>query len=162
MTEGLFSFFARLVKLSSKSIYNYIRVAWNLTAWSKLYMAVFIIAPPFMRRVAASGTLNTLIPFLVSTCCKCVKAVVFPAHGPPVRHILWICWFSFPCPIYELFDEKKKFDIFLALVCTKRPPLTKLCWWAVFETDFLQWFRSYFISIFIYYLFLILITTNIH
>ena len=44
-------------------------------------------APPFIKIVAASGTRSTRYPI----CFKCsdivVRAVVLPAHGPPVRQM---------------------------------------------------------------------------
>jgi hypothetical protein len=48
------------------------------------------MAPPFINRVAASGTYNTLKPIYVSTVVRVVRAVVLPAHGPPVKQILVI------------------------------------------------------------------------
>ena len=53
-------------------------------------------APPFINSVAASGTNKTLKPIYYSTTERVANAVVFPAHGPPVRHILVIgCLLSF-------------------------------------------------------------------
>jgi hypothetical protein len=49
-----------------------------------------IIAPPFMSRVAASGTINTRNPSYVKSVYSIASAVVLPAHGPPVMHILKI------------------------------------------------------------------------
>lgn len=55
---------------------------------SKVKSCMSIMAPPFPKRVAASGTQNTLSPNDVSTFCKCDRAVVLPAQGPPVKHSL--------------------------------------------------------------------------
>ena len=53
-------------------------------------------APPFIKIVAASGTYNTLKPICYKTTDNVANAVVFPAHGPPVKHILVIgCLLSF-------------------------------------------------------------------
>jgi hypothetical protein len=43
-----------------------------------------------MRIVAASGTCNTLNPIYYKTTERVASAVVLPAHGPPVKHILVI------------------------------------------------------------------------
>ena len=45
--------------------------------------------PPFIIRVAASGTLNTLKFLSSNSFVTFYKAVVFPAQGPPVKHILY-------------------------------------------------------------------------
>lgn len=46
------------------------------------------MAPPFMRRVAASGTSSILKPIWVRVEDRVAIAVVLPAQGPPVRQIL--------------------------------------------------------------------------
>ena len=51
-----------------------------------------IIAPPFMSKVAASGTDNTIKPSCCRSDCRTARAVVLPAHGPPVMQIR--CKFS--------------------------------------------------------------------
>jgi hypothetical protein len=51
-------------------------------------------APPFIRAVAASGTTRTLIPNYVRSYLIDAIAVVFPAHGPPVKQILTILCLS--------------------------------------------------------------------
>ena len=43
--------------------------------------------PPFIISVAASGTKSTLKPFRVKCYEIVAKAVVLPAHGPPVRQM---------------------------------------------------------------------------
>jgi hypothetical protein len=53
-----------------------------------------INAPPFIRSVAASGTTRTLIPNYVKSYLIDAIAVVLPAQGPPVKHILTILNFS--------------------------------------------------------------------
>jgi len=40
--------------------------------------------------VAASGTWRTLNPIYVMTLLRVARAVVLPAHGPPVKQILMI------------------------------------------------------------------------
>lgn len=73
---------------SSRVIYIFISSIWNYMLASSDILSLFIMAPLFINRVAASGTVNTLNPVLCSNVCNFAIAVVFPAHGPPVRHIL--------------------------------------------------------------------------
>ena len=79
--------YAISTKISSRFIYNFIKFIWNLTALLKLIFGVWISAPPIMRMVAASGTTSTLYPICFKCSCKVARAVVLPAHGPPVTHI---------------------------------------------------------------------------
>ena len=74
--------------ISSSEIYNFTKFIWYLTAFVKFISFVGIKAPPFFRVFAASGTNNTLKPIWVNIKVSSVKAVVLPAHGPPVRQIL--------------------------------------------------------------------------
>lgn len=78
------------MKLSSKDIWSFIRLIWNLTALERVILPVSIKAPPFISRVAASGTCSTLKPICCKTTDSVASAVVLPAHGPPVKQILVI------------------------------------------------------------------------
>ena len=80
--------------MSSRDICIFITLIWNRTASAKESFLVSIMAPPFIRSVAASGTSRTLKPNCYKTVDRVAKAVVFPAHGPPVRHILVIGCFD--------------------------------------------------------------------
>ena len=103
--------YAIYIKLSSRDICSFIRLIWNLTAFAKVILGVSINAPPFIITVAASGTYKTLNPICCKTTESVAKAVVFPAHGPPVKHILVIgcllCFKALGCPMRssrQLFD----------------------------------------------------------
>jgi len=76
--------------LSSKDICNFIRFIWNLTELARVIFGVSIKAPPFIKMVAASGTYSTLKPICYRTTDNVARAVVLPAHGPPVKQILVI------------------------------------------------------------------------
>jgi len=78
------------IKLSSSATYNFIRDFWNINPYASVNPVETIKAPPFMRRVAASGTTNTFTPSCVKSYLIEAIAVVFPAHGPPVKQILTI------------------------------------------------------------------------
>ena len=78
------------MKISSSTIYVRITFIWNLTASENVNFLVYIIAPPFINMVAASGTCRTLNPIYVMTLFRVARAVVLPAHGPPVKQILMI------------------------------------------------------------------------
>ena len=75
-------------KMSSSCIWSLIKLIWNLTALLKDILGVWIKAPPFIRMVAASGTCKTLYPICLRCNDNVARAVVLPAHGPPVKHIL--------------------------------------------------------------------------
>lgn len=63
---------------------------WKRTASANDSFLVSIIAPPFINRVAASGTKRTRKPSCYRTVERVARAVVLPAQGPPVRQILVI------------------------------------------------------------------------
>ena len=87
---GLSDDMAIWMKLSSSDIYSFIRLIWNRTALDSVILPVSMKAPPFMSKVAASGTCSTLNPICWSTTDSVARAVVLPAQGPPVRQILVI------------------------------------------------------------------------
>ena len=77
-------------------------------------------APPFIRRVAASGTCKTLKPICWSTTDRVANAVVLPAHGPPVRQMRVIgCFDSFraflasKAPSFRLLEARVKSSLSL-------------------------------------------------
>lgn len=78
------------IKISSKFIWSFIRFTWNFTAYDSVIFGVWMKAPPILRIVAASGTNRTLYPIYLRCISRVDRAVVLPAHGPPVRHILVI------------------------------------------------------------------------
>ena len=94
MMQGFSLLYAISIKISSRFIWSLIRFIWNFTASLNVIFGVYISAPPFIRIVAASGTYKTRYPIYYKWRVRLAKAVVLPAHGPPVRQILVIGYFA--------------------------------------------------------------------
>ena len=72
-----------------------------------------IKAPPFIIRVAASGTTSTLHPSYVKSYVISAIAVVLPAHGPPVNRIR--TRFALPRSVFLLTKFKGGFKLTLSI-----------------------------------------------
>lgn len=71
------------------------------------------MAPPFISMVAASGTTRTLKPICDRVWLSVARAVVLPAQGPPVRHILMMG--NLLCPM--AFEWSRVESFILVLCC---------------------------------------------
>jgi hypothetical protein len=95
------------IKLSSSATYNFISDFWNINPYASVNPVDTIKAPPFISRVAASGTTKTFIPNWVKSYLIAAIAVVLPAQGPPVKQILTMLNLS--SIDFVLFIWKSKF-----------------------------------------------------
>lgn len=86
-------------------------------AYSSVSEPISSMAPLFIIIVAASGIVNTLKPDFSIYVRISNIAVVLPAQGPPVRHILYITGLPFSIvSIYSSWNEAPSPPSFLSFV----------------------------------------------